>query len=74
MGINSSRVTYTFTRKYGATLVYEAAPLNFQVNEDRIIGSDHYITHTYARLKQATDRLGNTINYQFQGASPAPLC
>ncbi len=64
-----SSATYTFTRKYGATLTFEMTPLNLSISEDRVIGSPYSDSNTYARLKQATDRLGNTIYYQFQGAN-----
>ena len=62
-------VSYTFQRKYGSTLTYVLTPLNLKIDEDRLVGSQYQISNTYARLVQATDRLGNTIYYQFYGAT-----
>jgi YD repeat-containing protein len=62
-------VTYTFSRKYGATLTYQATTLNQGIANDRLLGSNYGTSFQYARLVQAVDRVGNTVNYQFQGTT-----
>jgi YD repeat-containing protein len=60
---------YTFTRKYGATLTYQSVPSLYEyISNNRLIGANYSTYYTYARLVQATDRVGNTINYQFQSS------
>ena len=66
---SSSPVTYTFARKYGTTLTYAMTTLSQTIDNDRAQGSDCYTTLQYARLIQAVDRVGNTLNYQFQGTT-----
>jgi len=65
--LTGSVARYTFKKKYGGTLTYEAIPLNLSISADRVVGSTTANVNTYARLVKAADRLGNTINYQFIG-------
>jgi len=62
-------VIYTFSRKYGATLTYQTTTLTQSVTNDRVLSSPYSTTYQYARLIQAVDRVGNTVSYQFIGAS-----
>ncbi|HUB65882.1 MAG TPA: putative Ig domain-containing protein, partial [Candidatus Methylacidiphilales bacterium] len=67
--LTANASTYVFTRKYGATLTYQITPLVQPIENDRLTGSQYTTTYQYAQLVKAVDRLGNTINYQYQGAS-----
>jgi RHS repeat-associated protein len=71
LSVNASAnpVTYTFTRKYGAKLTYQLTTLSQSISNDRETGSAYSTTYNYACLVQAVDRVGNTINYQFVGAT-----
>ncbi|PTY03492.1 hypothetical protein DB346_06340 [Verrucomicrobia bacterium LW23] len=65
----STPARFTFKRKYGATLTYELTPLNLSVQNDRLKGSDYRTVHKYARLIQATDRIGNVLQYEFDNTT-----
>jgi len=64
---STTPVTYTFTRKYGTTLVYQSTGLAQRISNDRVKGSAYSTIYQYARLIQAKDRVGNIVSYQFQG-------
>ena len=62
-------VTYTFTRKYGATLTYQGTTLSQSISNNRLLGSSFSTTYQYARLMLAVDRVGNAVSYQYQGTT-----
>ncbi|MEZ0297551.1 MAG: LamG-like jellyroll fold domain-containing protein, partial [Candidatus Methylacidiphilales bacterium] len=61
--------TFTFKRKYGTTLIYEVTPLTLSIQNDRVKGSTARTIHSYARLVQATDRVGNVLEYNFDNTT-----
>ncbi len=67
--LNSNPITYTFKKKFGGTLTFADTTQRLSVDEDRLVGSQYHSINTYARLTQAVDRLGNTVNYHFVGAA-----
>ena len=50
-------------------LRFEQTALSLTVAEDRLMGSQYHSINTYARLTSASDRLGNTIRYNFIGVN-----
>ncbi len=68
-GSGTTPATYTFIRKYGSTLTYTMTPLTLTTAENRYQGSTYTVANTYARLTQAVDHLGNTLNYTFNQAN-----
>ena len=62
---NATPPTYTFTRKYGAILIYQPAGITLTTSNDRLNGSSFSTTSTYSHLISATDRVGNTVNYTY---------
>ncbi|PTY01630.1 hypothetical protein DB346_12900 [Verrucomicrobia bacterium LW23] len=69
LDVSSTPVTFTFKRKYGSTLIYKMTPLELSIPPDRRNGSPHLLTHKYARLVEATDRVGNKLVYEFANAT-----
>jgi RHS repeat-associated protein len=56
-------------KKFGTTCTYEMTGLTQVFSQDRLDGSDETTTHTYARLTQVTDRLGNRLLYEYADGS-----
>jgi RHS repeat-associated protein len=57
--------SYTFKRKFGATLTYSMSGLAMGFAADRIKGSNAGTNHTYARLDRVQDRYGNQLDYTY---------
>jgi RHS repeat-associated protein len=63
---NGSTGKYTFSRKFGSSLVYEMTTIPHPpIPVDREAGSSKVIETSYARLISVTDRLGQVVNYSF---------
>ncbi len=62
-----SQWRFLFTRKFGTKLEFETAGLlqSYQLNPGASPPKMQY--YSYCRLKKATDRMGNEINFSFSG-------
>lgn len=62
---DSTHNVLVFRKKFGSVLRFEATGVVQSVPSDRIMGSPEYVTTSYYRLSNVTDRLGQKLEYEY---------